>query len=55
MKVLDANFLIDYLAGDGSTKEFYEANGGDEELWIMPDQLMPKPSLESETFPMETS
>lgn len=36
MKVLDANFLIDYLAGDESTKEFYEANGGDEELWIMP-------------------
>lgn len=36
MKVLDANFLIDYLAGDGSTKEFYEATGGDEELWVMP-------------------
>jgi len=36
MKVLDANFLIDYLKGDEATKEFYEANGGDTERWVMP-------------------
>jgi len=36
MKVLDANFLIDYLAGHEATKEFYEANGGASEQWIMP-------------------
>ena len=36
MKVLDANYLIDYLNGELATKEFYEANGGDEERWITP-------------------
>jgi predicted nucleic acid-binding protein len=36
MKVLDANFLIDYLKGDETTKEFYEAHGGDSERWVMP-------------------
>ena len=36
MKVLDANFLIDYLDGDGATKEFYEASGGDDERWVIP-------------------
>lgn len=36
MKVLDANFLIDYLDGVEATKEFYEANGGPEEHWVMP-------------------
>ncbi|UHQ95320.1 PIN domain-containing protein [Haloterrigena alkaliphila] len=36
MKVLDANYLIDYLNGEPATKEFYEANGGDEERWIAP-------------------
>jgi len=36
MKILDANFLIDYLKGDKMTKKFYEANGGDAERWIMP-------------------
>jgi len=36
MKVLDANFLIDYLEGDEATKEFYEANGGESERWVMP-------------------
>ena len=36
MKVLDASFLIDYLDGDESTKEFYEANGADGEPWMMP-------------------
>lgn len=36
MKVLDANFLIDYLKGDEMTKEFYEANGADTERWVMP-------------------
>lgn len=36
MKVLDANFLIDYLNGDETTKTFYEANGGNAERWVMP-------------------
>lgn len=36
MKVLDANFLIDYLEGDEGTREFYEANGGESERWVMP-------------------
>lgn len=36
MKVLDANFLIDYLAGDEATREFYEAHGGASERWVMP-------------------
>ena len=36
MKVLDANFLIDYLNGEPSTEEFYGANGGREEQWITP-------------------
>lgn len=36
MKVLDATFLIDYLAGEDTTKAFYEANGGESERWILP-------------------
>jgi predicted nucleic acid-binding protein len=36
MKVLDASFLIDYLNGVAATKEFYEANGGDAERWVLP-------------------
>lgn len=36
MKVLDANFLIDYLKGDEATKEFYEDNGGESERWVVP-------------------
>jgi predicted nucleic acid-binding protein len=36
MKVLDATFLIDYLAGVEATKEFYEANGAENERWVMP-------------------
>lgn len=36
MKVLDASFLIDYLEGDPATREFYEANGGEEERWVIP-------------------
>ncbi|SFS10626.1 Predicted nucleic acid-binding protein, contains PIN domain [Halomicrobium zhouii] len=36
MKVLDATFLIDYLDGLEATREFYEANGGEEERWVMP-------------------
>lgn len=36
MKVLDATFLIDYLDGIESTKEFYEANGAEDEHWVMP-------------------
>lgn len=36
MKVLDATFLIDYLDGVEATREFYEANGGTDERWIIP-------------------
>ena len=36
MKVLDANFLIDYLNGIEATESFYEANDGEDERWIMP-------------------
>lgn len=36
MKVLDATFLIDYLDGHEATKEFYEANGGSDEHWVVP-------------------
>jgi predicted nucleic acid-binding protein len=36
MKVLDANFLIDYLDGDEATREFYEASGGEAERWVIP-------------------
>ena len=36
MKVLDANFLIDYLNGTAAAKSFYEGSGGDDELWVVP-------------------
>jgi len=36
MKILDATFLIDYLAGVPATKEFYESHGGRDETWIVP-------------------
>ncbi|MUV89115.1 PIN domain-containing protein [Halapricum sp. CBA1109] len=36
MKVLDATFLIDYLDGIEATKDFYEANGAENERWVMP-------------------
>jgi PIN domain. len=36
MKVLDATFLIDYLDGVEATKKFYEANGGENERWVIP-------------------
>ena len=36
MKVLDATFLIDYLDGVEATKKFYEANGAEDERWVMP-------------------
>lgn len=36
MRVLDANFLIEYLTGEEATKAFYEAHGADEERWVMP-------------------
>lgn len=36
MKVLDATFLIDYLNGDPAAEAYYEANGGSEEVWVMP-------------------
>lgn len=36
MKVLDATFLIDYLDGLESTREFYEESGGSEIRWVVP-------------------
>ena len=36
MRVLDATYLIDYLDGVEATREFYEANGAEEERWVMP-------------------
>ncbi|WP_123619948.1 PIN domain-containing protein [Halorubrum sp. CSM-61] len=36
MKVLDANFLIDYLNGEPAVERYYEANDGDREAWIAP-------------------
>lgn len=36
MKILDTTFLIDYLDAVESTKEFYEANGAENERWVMP-------------------
>ena len=36
MRVLDATFLIDYLAGTEAAKEFYQANGGERTRWVMP-------------------
>jgi predicted nucleic acid-binding protein len=36
IRVLDANFLIDYLSGIQATREYYAANGGDDETWIIP-------------------
>ena len=36
MKVLDATFLIDYLAGVEATREFYEDHGGGTIRWVAP-------------------
>jgi predicted nucleic acid-binding protein len=36
MRVLDANFLIDYLNGSRDAQAYYEANDGDEQIWVMP-------------------
>lgn len=36
MRVLDANFLIDYLDGAEATKTYYEENGGESQRWVMP-------------------
>lgn len=36
MRVLDANYLTDYLNGESAAKRFYEAKGGDREVWIAP-------------------
>lgn len=36
MKVLDASFLVDYLGGVKATEQYYEANGGRDERWVMP-------------------
>lgn len=36
MTVLDTTFLIDYLAGVDATEDFYEANGAEDERWVIP-------------------
>lgn len=36
MKVLDANYLIDYLGGTSAAEAFYETNNGQDERWITP-------------------
>jgi predicted nucleic acid-binding protein len=36
MRVLDATYLIDYLDGVEATRDFYEANGAEDERWVMP-------------------
>ncbi|WP_135364924.1 PIN domain-containing protein [Halosimplex halophilum] len=36
MRVLDANYLIDYLSGVPEAKSYYEANGGSDNRWIAP-------------------
>lgn len=36
MRALDANFLIDYLSGLPAAETYYESNGGEEQLWVMP-------------------
>jgi predicted nucleic acid-binding protein len=36
VRVLDANYLVDYLSGDPATKAYYEEHGGSDERWIMP-------------------
>lgn len=36
MRVLDANFLVDYLAGAPAAERYYEGNGGADEYWVMP-------------------
>jgi hypothetical protein len=34
MKILDATFLIDYLAGVETTREFYKEHGGRKIRWL---------------------
>lgn len=36
MRVLDANYLIDYLSGVTDAKSYYEANGGSDTRWVAP-------------------
>lgn len=36
MKVLDTTFLIDYLHGAPEAAAYYQANGAEEEAWVMP-------------------
>lgn len=36
MRVLDTNFLIDYLDGVEATATYYESRGGDDEAWVVP-------------------
>lgn len=36
MRVLDATYLIDYLAGHSAAKSYYEAHGGPDQRWISP-------------------
>lgn len=36
MRVLDANYLIDYLSGDSAAETYYSEHDGPDELWVMP-------------------
>lgn len=36
MRVLDATFLIDFLAGVPAAESYYQQHGGADELWVMP-------------------
>lgn len=36
MRVLDANFLVDYLNGVPAAEAYYEDHDGPEQLWVMP-------------------
>jgi predicted nucleic acid-binding protein len=39
VKVLDATYLVDYLAGHEATRQFYEENGGDDRRWVVPSPV----------------
>ena len=36
MRILDANFLIDYLNGNPDAAAYYEANNESVNMWVMP-------------------
>lgn len=55
MKVLDATYLVDYRDGVEATKEFYEANGVENEGWMDPVPGTSKYSSERGTSRTVTS